>query len=63
MKRIIISFALTLGLFSVSYAQKKEVHILSTNDMHAAIDRFPQLAAVADSLRALYPSLLIFFCR
>lgn len=60
MKRIIISFALTLGLFSVSYAQKKEVHILSTNDMHAAIDRFPQLAAVADSLRALYPSLLIF---
>ena len=42
------------------FAEKKEVHILSANDMHAAIEAFPQLAAIADSLRALYPSLLIF---
>lgn len=41
------------------FGQKQEVHILATNDMHAAIDAFPQLAAIADSLRALYPSLLI----
>jgi 2',3'-cyclic-nucleotide 2'-phosphodiesterase (5'-nucleotidase family) len=27
--------------------------------MHAAIEEFPQLAAIADSLRALYPSMLI----
>lgn len=41
-------------------AQKHEVHILAVNDMHANIDVFPQLAAIADSLRGLYPSLLIF---
>ena len=40
--------------------QRREVHILSANDMHANIDAFPQLAAIADSLRALYPSLLVF---
>ena len=38
---------------------KKEVHILSANDMHAAIECFPRLCFVADSLRALYPDLLI----
>lgn len=43
-----------------SWAQnKKEVHILSANDMHAAIECFPRLCFVADSLRALYPDLLI----
>ena len=40
-------------------AQKHEVHILSANDMHANIEAMPQLAAIADSLRTLYPSLLI----
>lgn len=43
-----------------SWAQPREVHILATNDMHATIEVFPQLAAIADSLRALYPGLLIF---
>ena len=38
---------------------KKEVHIISANDMHAAIECFPRLCFVADSLRALYPDLLI----
>ena len=42
-----------------SLAQEKQVAILSVNDMHASIDQFPKLAAIADSLRALYPSLLI----
>ena len=60
MKKWLFTLMLILGMTSASFAQKKEVHILSTNDMHAAIDRFPQLAAVADSLRTLYPSLLIF---
>ena len=39
--------------------ERKEVHILSANDMHAAIECFPRLGYVADSLRALYPDLLI----
>ena len=42
------------------FGQKQEVHILAVNDMHATIEAFPKLAAIADSLRTLYPSLLIF---
>ena len=60
MKKRLIIFAWALCLITIAYGQKKEVHILSANDMHAAIDQFPKLAAVADSLRTLYPSLLIF---
>ena len=54
-------FALLLVPFALaSRAQDaKEVHILSANDMHAAIECFPRLCFVADSLRALYPDLLI----
>lgn len=40
--------------------QKREVHILAANDMHAQIEVFPQLAALIDSLRAEDPSLLVF---
>jgi len=59
MKRLFIICLTIFFMFSVN-AQKREVHILAVNDMHANIDAFPQLAAIADSLRALYPSLLIF---
>ena len=56
-----LMFALLTVTFAMaSWAQnKKEVHILSANDMHAAIECFPRLCFVADSLRALYPDLLI----
>lgn len=37
----------------------KEVVIFAVNDMHAAIDNFPKLAFVVDSLRTLYPSMLL----
>ena len=50
---------LALLITSTIFGQKREVHILAVNDMHAAIEQFPQLAAIADSLRALYPSMLI----
>ena len=36
------------------------VAILSVNDMHSAIDLMPQFAALADSLRKVYPDLLVF---
>lgn len=59
MKKLILAIWLVL-LGSIStYGQKKEIHILAANDMHAAIEAFPQLAAIADSLRTLYPSLLV----
>lgn len=37
-----------------------EVHILAVNDIHATLDAMPRLAAITDSLRSLYPSLLVF---
>lgn len=49
-----------LLLTATAHAEKREVHILSTNDMHAALEAMPQLAAIADSLRTLYPNLLVF---
>lgn len=51
-----------LAVFAVTAltAQRRELHIVATNDMHAQIEQFPQLAAIVDSLRALYPSLLVF---
>ena len=51
---------LALMLAIVVNAEKREIHILATNDMHAQIEVFPQLAALADSLRTIDPSLLIF---
>ncbi|MBR2101662.1 MAG: bifunctional metallophosphatase/5'-nucleotidase [Prevotella sp.] len=59
MKKL-IAIALLLLMPAMAWSQKKEIHILSANDMHAALDRFPQLADIADSLRALYPQLLVF---
>ena len=37
-----------------------EVVILAVNDMHASIDMFPKFATMVDSLRAIYPDLLVF---
>ena len=51
---------LALMLAVVVNAEKREIHILSVNDMHAQIDAFPQLAALIDSLRSEDPSLLVF---
>ena len=56
------SFLLGLALLLVTclYAEKRVIHILAVNDMHAQIEVFPQLAALADSLRTIDPGLLIF---
>lgn len=57
LRRTIILLVLVLA--SAAYAQRNEIHILSTNDMHSSMDYFPQLAALADSLRDIDPGLLI----
>ena len=41
-------------------ADESEIVILSVNDMHASIDQFPKFATMVDSLRAIYPDLLLF---
>ncbi len=38
---------------------EKTIEILAVNDMHAAIDNFPRLGFIVDSLRAIYPNLLL----
>lgn len=57
MKKIIIFSLLFLAV--ALNAQRRELHILSINDPHAAIEQFPRLGYVADSLRAIYPDLLV----
>ena len=37
----------------------KTVEILAVNDMHAALDNFPRLAFMIDSLRNIYPDLIL----
>ena len=41
-------------------AGEGEIIILSVNDMHASIDQFPKFATMVDSLRTIYPDLLLF---
>ena len=43
-----------------SAAIEAEVNILTVNDIHADIDQFPRFAALVDSLREVYPDLLVF---
>lgn len=60
MKKFFLSI-IGLLVFVFSFNLKVEtVRILSTNDMHSAIDKMPQLAAIVDSLRAIDPSMLVF---
>ena len=53
MRQRLLILELIFLLAHLSYGQTREVHILAANDMHAAIDAFPQFAAIADSLRTL----------
>lgn len=59
MRRIVLLWV-TVILTTAMYGEKKEIHILATNDTHASIEIFPQLAALIDSLRTEDPSLLVF---
>ena len=57
------SFLIALAVaFGMASCQPKEtkLYIATINDMHANIDNFPKLAYVVDSLRALYPDMLLF---
>ena len=59
MKKVFLSTLLMFTVLMTSAQNRQEVHVLSINDPHAAIEQFPRLGYVADSLRALYPDLLI----
>lgn len=57
-KLILLWLALVLAI--PLSGQRREIHIVSANDMHATIWNFPQLAAIVDSLRQISPNLLVF---
>lgn len=59
MRRIIFSVLLVFAFIQAQAAERKEIHILSVNDVHAKVENFPQLAAIVDSLRAIDPQLLV----
>lgn len=59
---LIISILLIFGATVKLSAQsnEKEIVILSVNDMHGHIEGMPRLGYVVDSLRNIYPKLLVF---
>ena len=59
MKKLFLTVAAVFLLASATFAEKKEIRILSVNDIHAKIENMPQLAAIVDSLRAIYPDMLV----
>lgn len=59
MKKIFMLSLLVFVTLAISAQERRELHILSINDPHAAIEQFPRLSYIADSLRTLYPGLLI----
>ncbi len=42
-----------------SNSNEKQAIIFAVNDLHAAIDNFPKLAFIVDSLQAIYPDMLL----
>ena len=59
MKKCVLAVLCACLLGAAAAAQSKEIHIISANDIHAKIENFPQLAAIVDSMRAVYPNLLV----
>lgn len=58
-KLLLVACLATLFL-SACGPKEEKIYIVTTNDMHANIDNFPQLAALIDSLRTEHPDLLLF---
>ena len=58
--RIILLWTALVLSVPASFGGQRNIHILATNDMHASVEMFPQLAAVIDSLRDIDPGLLVF---
>ena len=59
MRRLFNILIISLLLVSCTSKQPQEVVILSVNDMHSHIENMPKLAYIADSLRNIYPQLMI----
>lgn len=59
-KFLLLLSALSIGMSAFAKDKPvKNIAILSVNDMHATIERMPQVVHIADSLREIYPNLLL----
>lgn len=58
-KNLLFALAFVVGL-TCCQPKETKLYVATINDMHANIDNFPMLANIVDSLRALYPDLLLF---
>lgn len=56
---MIVSSCGTMGRKAPIRKSDRQITILAVNDMHAAIDNFPRLGYITDSLRVIYPHLLL----
>ncbi len=57
--KLLVMACFTILFLSACGPKEQKVYIVSTNDMHANIDNFPQMAALIDSLRTAHPGLLV----
>ena len=58
--RLIMTALVASLFFAACQPKEQKIYVVSTNDMHANIDNFPQMAALIDSLRTAHPDLLLF---
>ena len=58
--KLMLAACAALLFLSACGPKAQKIYIVSTNDMHANIDNFPQMAALLDSLRNVHPDLLLF---
>ena len=58
--KLLVMACFTILFLSACGPKEQKIYIVSTNDMHANIDNFPQMAALIDSLRTAHPGLLVF---
>lgn len=59
MKKKFLSIWILLLLSLTVMSHAVTVRIISSNDMHAALEKFPQFAAIIDSVRAIDPTVLV----
>lgn len=56
---ILVLAVLVIGFLVSCNTGEKQAILFAVNDMHAEIDNFPKLAYIVDSLRTLYPDMLL----